>query len=286
MTDNDSSPAKQRGMQLRAARAYQALLSAPKTVLLSMAIAVAIAAAYWQDIRFDASAETLVVEGDQLFADYQRFRGTFPDDDFILVAIEPQNVELSSAQSLALIRSVQHALHPIAGVSDTLSILEVPILSLGSDVTLADPTTDRDAALAFLASQPLFHEQLISNNGKATAIRVGLSSDASQHGDALESIRAELTAFESDAHPYLGGVPLIAHDMIVFVQNDVGAFGVGIVLLLLAALTFFFRRARWVVLNLVIAAIVCALGAGLLGAFDIPMSVISANFFDGAAIVA
>ena len=286
MTDNDSSPAKQRGMQVRASRAYQALLSAPKTVLLSMAIAVAIAAAYWQDIRFDASAETLVVEGDQLFADYQRFRGTFPDDDFILVAIEPQNVELSSAQSLALIRSVQHALHPIAGVSDTLSILDVPILSLGSDVTLADPTTDRDAALAILASQPLFHEQLISNNGKATAIRVGLSSDASQHGDALESIRAELTAFESDAHPYLGGVPLIAHDMIVFVQNDVGAFGVGIVLLLLAALTFFFRRARWGVLNLVIAAIVCALGAGLLGAFDIPMSVISANFFDGAAIVA
>ncbi len=277
MTESYNPPETQHGMQARCAHAYRKLLSTPRSVLLGVVVAMLCAAFYWPDIRFDASAETLVVNGDELFADYQRFRSEFPDDNFILVAAEPNDVELASAQSLALLKKMQSALSQISGVSDTLSILDVPILPLGRDVTLADPSTDREAALAFLKSQPLFSGQLISNDGEATAIRVGLSTDTSQHSRALEAIRAQLRPFETEADIYLGGVPLIAHDMIVFVQNDVRAFGIGIVLLLLAALTFFFRRARWVALNLVTAAVVCGLGAGLLGVFDIPMSVISAN---------
>lgn len=277
MNDEKRPPAYERGILVRLVRAYRSVLGAPRTVLLSVIVSVLVAAFFWQDIRFDASSETLVVEGDELFAAYQRFRAEFPDDDFILVAIQPRDYDLSSPQSLALIRSVQDALSQVAGVTDTLSFLDVPILSMGREATLADPSTDRQAAFAFLESQPLFQGQLISTNGEAAAIRVGLSADTRQHSRALKNIRARLTAFETDAAIYLGGVPLIAHDMIAFVQSDVRAFGIGIVLLLLAALTFFFRRPRWVALNLITAAVVCALGAGLLGAFDIPMSVISAN---------
>ena len=44
---------------------------------------------------------------------------------------------------------------------------------------------------------------------------------------------------------HLGGVPLIADDMLRFVQSDLETFGVAVLLLIVGTLTFFFRRPRW-----------------------------------------
>ena len=49
---------------------------------------------------------------------------------------------------------------------------------------------------------------------------------------------------------HLGGVPMIADDMITFVRNDLVVFGIGVAMFLVIVLSLIFREARWVVLPL------------------------------------
>lgn len=260
----------------RAERIYSRLLAKPGWLLLLMLALLAAAATQWSSVRFDASSETLVVEGDTLFAHYRAFRETFADDDFILVAARPRADALASSNGLALIARIQTDLGSVTGVASTLSLLDVPILPQGRAATLRDPDTDVDKAMNFLRRQPLFAQQLISTDGQIASIRVALPPRGS-HSETLNHIRETLAIHSDSVDLYLGGVPLIAHDMVAFVRDDVRTFALGIAVLMLLALVWFFRRLRWVALNLIPAAAACSIGAGLLGLLDLPMSVISAN---------
>ena len=45
---------------------------------------------------------------------------------------------------------------------------------------------------------------------------------------------------------YLGGIPMIADDMMTFIKNDIVVFGVGVFLFIIFTLWFVFRSLLWV----------------------------------------
>ena len=77
---------------------------------------------------------------------------------------------------------------------------------------------------------------------------------------------------------YLGGIPMIAHDMIEYVKSDLMVFGLGVFVLLVAIQAFIFRRLRWIVITLGCCTITAVMSMGVLGIFDWPVTVISSNF--------
>lgn len=101
----------------------------------------------------------------------------------------------------------------------------------------------------------------------------------------LEDVRAVKDRFEDDATMYLGGVPMVAADMITFVKRDLRLFGSTVVLLIMAMLFLFFRRARWVLLPMLISALTILFTTAFLGYFDKPVTVISANFISLLGII-
>ncbi|MBU2864741.1 MMPL family transporter [Reinekea forsetii] len=94
----------------------------------------------------------------------------------------------------------------------------------------------------------------------------------------IEAIRDIIKQYEPHGELHLGGVPMIADDIVRFVKNDLTTFGVGVFLLIIITLTIIFRQPRWVILPLLCASAVVLAMLGLLGWWRWPITVISSNF--------
>lgn len=94
----------------------------------------------------------------------------------------------------------------------------------------------------------------------------------------IEVVRGILNKYREPAALYLGGVRMIIADMIRFIEHDLSVFGVGVVGFLVAALVYFFRTLRWVLLPLSCCLISVSVMVGYLGFMDWRVTVISSNF--------
>ncbi|MDR1614977.1 MAG: MMPL family transporter [Campylobacteraceae bacterium] len=94
----------------------------------------------------------------------------------------------------------------------------------------------------------------------------------------IEDIREILKEHKDDGSLFLGGVNMIAVDMIHFVKSDLTYFGAILFLLLTFVLWIIFRQIRYVVLPLLICAVSIVSTAGILGFFGWEVTVISSNF--------
>jgi len=101
---------------------------------------------------------------------------------------------------------------------------------------------------------------------------------AARNHRVITQIRAIKTDYQNVGTVYLGGIPMIAHDMIDFVKSDLIVFGLGVFLLLVAIQLFIFRRLRWIIITLGGCALTAITSIGVLGFFDWPVTVISSNF--------
>ena len=77
---------------------------------------------------------------------------------------------------------------------------------------------------------------------------------------------------------FLGGVPMIAADMLSFVKSDLLTFGSGILVFVVLVLTVIFRQPRWVGIPLLTCVLTATAMLGLLAVLDWRMTVISSNF--------
>ena len=93
-----------------------------------------------------------------------------------------------------------------------------------------------------------------------------------------EVVRGILDKYRDNAQLYLGGARMIVADMIGFIEHDITIFGAGILGFLLAALVYFFRALRWVLLPISCCLISVVVMAGYLGFMDWRVTVISSNF--------
>ena len=94
----------------------------------------------------------------------------------------------------------------------------------------------------------------------------------------IATIRGVLAEFADAGTLHLGGVPMIADDMITFVRNDLVVFGIGVAIFLVIVLGVIFREARWVLLPLAGCFYAGLLMIGMLGLAGWKVTVISSNF--------
>jgi len=105
-----------------------------------------------------------------------------------------------------------------------------------------------------------------------------------RHHDIL-AIRAVMDRYRQDGDLFLGGVSMIADDMITFVKNDLRVFGAAVFVLLVVALAILFRRTVWVVLPTLICAVSVLCMIGFLGWAGWEVTVISSNFISLQLII-
>lgn len=105
-----------------------------------------------------------------------------------------------------------------------------------------------------------------------------------RHQDIAE-IRSIMDKYRKDAQLFLGGVSMIADDMISFIKNDLKVFGLGVLLFLILTLGIIFRKIRWILLPVLCCSFSAIAMMGLLGVFDWEVTVISSNFISLQLII-
>ena len=105
-----------------------------------------------------------------------------------------------------------------------------------------------------------------------------------RHED-IASIRQILAGYQDEVQLYLGGAPMIADDMVSFVQSDLATFSLGVFAFIVLALGLIFRRLRWVFLPLACCAVAGVVVLGILGMMDWRVTVVSSNFMSLLLII-
>ncbi len=98
-----------------------------------------------------------------------------------------------------------------------------------------------------------------------------------EHQNIL-NVRAIIKKYENQATLFLGGVTMIADDIISFVKNDLVIYGSSLVLILIVVLWAIFRQLVWITLPILICILSVVATSGLLGLFGWEITVISSNF--------
>ena len=90
----------------------------------------------------------------------------------------------------------------------------------------------------------------------------------------------EVKKSSSDIYPiiHLGGIPMIADDMMTFIKNDIVVFGAGVFLFIVCTLWFVFRSLLWVFVPLLSCFFSVLIMVGFLGLVGWKVTVISSNF--------
>ncbi|CAA0092622.1 Uncharacterised protein [Halioglobus japonicus] len=308
------------------------VLQRPWLSLLLMALLTAAMATQLGKIKIDASADSLMLQGDPALDFYREVTQEYATEDFLLITWQP-NAALLSPESLQPLREMAEALRALDGVSSVTTILDVPLLESPpvtlSDITSSDPLPtleqpglDLDLAMREFTSSPIYADLLVSRDGLVSAVQINLQRDEvyfnllqtrealriKRKTQALSAVEeAELLTVEAAfkarsaivlerdaqlvshvreiaaqyrdvARLFVGGVPMIAADMVSFVGSDLVVFGSAILGIMAVVLAIIFRRVRWVVIPLLTCGITVTLMLGLLGALDWRMTVISSNF--------
>jgi len=94
----------------------------------------------------------------------------------------------------------------------------------------------------------------------------------------IAAIRSIISQYKDTGTLYLGGVSMIADDMITFIKNDLMVFGIGVFLFLVVMLLTIFRQARFVILPLLSCIFAVVTMMGVLGLAGWRVTVISSNF--------
>ena len=94
----------------------------------------------------------------------------------------------------------------------------------------------------------------------------------------ITEIRDVISKYGENAKIHLGGIPMIANDMMSFIKSDIIVFGIGVFIFIVLTLWFIFRNFKWVIMPLLGCASSVIIMIGLLGLIGWKVTVISSNF--------
>ena len=94
----------------------------------------------------------------------------------------------------------------------------------------------------------------------------------------ITEIRDVISKYGENAKIHLGGIPMIADDMMGYIKSDIVVFGIGVFVFIVLTLWFIFRNFKWVIMPLLGCATSVIIMIGLLGSIGWKVTVISSNF--------
>jgi len=290
------------------AQFYQnGVLKNPKIVFILLVIAILSFGYYSKDFRLDASSETLLIEGDPDLAYLQEITERYGSKDFLVLTYTPK-VGMVTDNSINNLLSLKYKIQSLDWVHSVITLLDIPLLDnsdaplqerLESFKTLKDEDVDKDRGFKEILNSPVFRNFVISENGSTSGIIVNIKENKKpkninnlskeeiqaykdrlkkQNHENILEIRQVIQSYGDVGKIYLGGIPMIADDMMTFIKSDIVVFGLGVLLFIIATLWFVFRKLIWIIVPISSCLFSVVIMMGLLGILGWKVTVISSNF--------
>ena len=282
------------------------ILKNPKTVLIFIILTALFFGYNSKDFRLDASSETLLIEGDPDLKYLQEINEKFGSKDFLVLTLTP-NESIISDNVINNILSLKYKIQSLDWVHNVITILDIPLLDSSDEPlmdriknyrTLKDENIDRKRGFNEIASSPVFKNFVISEDKTTTGIIVNIKSTETNakkfqskkelqtykdklkeknHNNILE-IREIIKSFSDIGKIHLGGIPMIADDMMTFIKSDIFTFGIGVFLFIVLTLWYVFRKFIWILIPISSCFLSVLIMTGFLGIMGWKVTVISSNF--------
>jgi predicted RND superfamily exporter protein len=283
------------------------ILKNPKSIFVILLITLLSFGYYSKDFRLDASSETLLIEGDPDLEYLREITERYGSKEFLVLTYTP-NEGMVTDTSVNNLLSLKYKIQSLDWVHSVITLLDIPLLN-NSDAplqerlegfkTLKDEGVDKDRGFKEILNSPVFRNFVISEDGKTSGIIVNIKQnppledienrsqdEVEQYRDQIKKqnhenileIRDVIKSYENIGKIYLGGIPMIADDMMTFIKSDIVVFGLGVLLFIIATLWFVFRKLIWIIVPISSCFFSVVIMMGLLGLLGWKVTVISSNF--------
>ena len=169
-------------------------------------------------------------------------------------------------------------------VSPDLKITALQI-NFWTDFAYTNLISRRDQILAKQTASSLMPTEIAEFKQIATELKKSSDERKKVRHQDIVKIRAIMDNYRQDGQLFLGGISMIADDLISFIRKDLKIFGLGVLIFLIVALGVIFRSKRWVILPILCCAFSAIAMMGLLGMFGWQVTVISSNFISLQLII-
>ena len=283
------------------------IIEKPKAVLILLLLFLIGFGFFTKDFRLDASSDTLLLENDPDLQYLREINERYGSKEFLILTYTPDEL-MTSEKSLNNLLSLKYKIQSLNWVHSVITLLDIPLLH-SSDAplaeriqnlkTLKDEDIDKEKGFKEILNSPVFKNFVISEDGTTTGLIVYIKQDKNfknidqsnskeleeykdlrkkqNHSNILE-IREVIKSYKDIGKIFLGGIPMIADDMMTFIKNDIVVFGIGVLLFIIATLWFVFKKVIWIVVPLSSCFFSVIIMTGLLGLLGWKVTVISSNF--------
>ena len=290
------------------ARLYQNIVIEKPKLIFALLILCLIGFGYYtKDFRLDASSDTLLIDGDPDLKYLKEINERYHAKEFLVLTYTPKEA-MTSESSINNLLSLKYKIQSLEWVHSVITLLDIPLLNstdktlserLQNFSTLKSEGIDRERGFDEILNSPVFRNFVISEDGKTTGIIINIKKDEKlkefegkskneieNYKDTIKKknhkniiqIREIIKTYNHVGKIHLGGIPMIADDMMSFIKNDIIVFGIGVLLFIIATLWFVFRKLVWIIVPISSCFFSVIIMTGLLGLLGWKVTVISSNF--------
>ena len=282
------------------------VLKNPKSIFVLLLITLLSFGYFSKDFRLDASSDTLLIEGDPDLKYLKEITKRYGSKEFLILTYTP-NERMISESSINNLLSLKYKIQSLDWVHNVITLLDIPLLDnsesplqerLESFKTLKDENVDIKRGFEEIVNSPVFRNFVISEDGKTSGIIVYIKKDElkdaknkteeeielykeklkKKNHENITQIREVIKSYNNIGKIYLGGIPMIADDMMSFIKSDIIVFGLGVLLFIIATLWLIFRKLIWIIVPISSCFFSVFIMTGLLGLLGWKVTVISSNF--------
>ncbi len=281
------------------------IIEKPKLVI-SILLLILITAFYFsKEFRLDASSETLLLEDDQDLKYLNEINDRYGAKEFLVLTYSPLG-KMNSEETIKNLSLLKNDLKNLNWVQNVITLLDIPLLETTNESlvkriqnfkTLESDDIDKEKGFNEILNSPVFRNFVISEDGTTSGIIVYIKPNKEitknkskkeieilkdkikkeRHKNILE-IREVIKKYNQNAEIYLGGIPMIADDMMTFIKNDIFTFGLGVLGFIILTLWYVFRKLIWIIIPISSCFFSVVLMIGFLGFVGWKVTVISSNF--------
>ena len=281
------------------------IIEKPKIIFVILLLGLASFGFFSKDFKLDASSETLLIEGDPDLKYLREITKRYNSKEFLVLTYTP-NEDIISENSINNLLSLKYKIQSLDWVHSVITILDIPLLNSTDETltkrlqnfsTLKSDGIDKVKGFDEILNSPVFRNFVISEDGKTSGIIVNIKKNEipkeiktkkeieiykenlkkKNHKNIIE-IREVIKSYNKVAKIHLGGIPMIADDMMSFIKNDIVVFGIGVLAFIVATLWFVFKKIVWIVVPISSCFFSVVIMMGLLGLLGWKVTVISSNF--------
>lgn len=152
------------------------------------------------------------------------------------------------------------------------------MVNLKDDPKYTELLTNRNKFILLEQERDLTKDEKAQYENAKLVFKAYRDSTRDETHQLIENVRATLKPYKSEGDLFLGGVMMIADDMISFVKNDIAIYGIAILVVMIVILWIIFREVRFVVIPILVSISAVVITTGINALIGLEITVISSNY--------